>query len=173
MITSIAKLLKVLNSESEPGQISLAFGFSLVAGFLPFFSLPSLLVWLLVLVLRANISAFLLGAAFFSLVAFALDPLFHIVGLSLLTAGALEGLWTALYNSAFWRIQKFNNTVVMGSFISALVLILPLYFLSNLLIRRYRDHVLAWVRKLKIVQSLKATSFYNIYQKVSGWGAAS
>ncbi len=102
-----------------------------------------------------------------------LDPLFHAVGLSLLTAGALEGFWTGLYNTTFWRIQRFNNTVVMGSFVTALALFLPLYLLSNLLIRKYREHVLAWMRKLKIVQAVKASSLYNIYQKVSGWGAAS
>jgi hypothetical protein len=33
MIKMIAKLLKVLNSESDPSQIGLAFSFSMLSGF--------------------------------------------------------------------------------------------------------------------------------------------
>jgi len=168
MLTSLVKLLKVLNSESEPGQISLAFSFSMIAGFLPFFSLPTALVFLIVFLLRVNLSAFFLGTAFFSALAFLLDPLFHRIGLPLLTMGGLEGLWTAMYNTIFWRIQKFNNSVVMGSFVASLVLFVPLVFLSNYLIRTYRDHVLAWVRKLRIMQIIKSSSLFETYQKISG-----
>jgi uncharacterized protein (TIGR03546 family) len=170
MLTSLAKLLKVLNSEAEPGQISLAFSLSMVAGFLPFFSLPSAVVFLIAFLLRVNLSAFFLGTAFFFAVAYFLDPLFHRVGLALLTAGGLEGFWTAMYNSTLWRIQKFNNSVVMGSFVSSLILFVPLVVASNFLIRTYREHVLAWVRKLKIVQIIKSSSFYEMYEKVTGWG---
>jgi uncharacterized protein (TIGR03546 family) len=168
MLTSLVKLLKVLNSESGPGQISLAFSLSMIAGFLPFFSLPAALVFLIAFLLRVNLSAFFLGTAFFSAQAFLFDPVFHRIGLALLTMGGLEGLWTAMYNATFWRIQKFNNSVVMGSFVASLVLFVPLVFLSNYLIRTYRDHVLAWVRKLKIVQIMKSSSLYETYQKISG-----
>lgn len=170
MLTSLAKLLKVLNSEAEPGQISLAFSLSMVAGFLPFVSLPTAAVFLLAFVLRVNLSAFFLGTAFFSGAAYLLDPLFHRLGLALLTLPALNDLWTAMYNSTFWRLQKFNNSVVMGSFVSSLILFVPLVLLSNYLIRTYRDHVLSWVRKLKITQIIKSSSFYETYEKVSGWG---
>ncbi len=125
MLTALAKLLKVLNSETDPGQISLAFCFAMVAGFTPFFSLHNLLVLLLVLVLRVNLSAFSLGTAAFSILAFALDPLFHQVGLAALTAEGLRGLWTTLYNQTLWRVERFNNSVVLGSLIASIVLFLP------------------------------------------------
>ena len=35
MIDAVARLLKVLNSETEPGQISLALCLSMIAGFTP------------------------------------------------------------------------------------------------------------------------------------------
>lgn len=173
MLTSVAKLLKLLNSEAEPGQISLAFSLSMIAGFLPFFSLPTAVVFLVAFVLRVNLSAFFLGTAFFSAAAYLLDPMFHHIGLALLTASGLERLWTALYSSTFWRIQKFNNSVVMGSFAASLILFVPLVMTLNLLIRKYREHVLAWVRKLKIVQIIKSSSFYETYRKVSEWGVRS
>ncbi|MEW6777728.1 MAG: TIGR03546 family protein [Bdellovibrionota bacterium] len=169
MLTALAKLLKVLNSETDPGQISLALCFSMVAGFTPFFALHNLLVLLLVLVLRVNLSAFSLGTAAFSLLAFALDPLFHQVGLAALTAEGLRGLWTALYNQTLWRVERFNNSVVMGSLIVSIVLFVPAYFASNVLIKKYRENILQWVQKTRLMTWLKATKFYGIYEKVQGW----
>jgi len=100
MLTTIAKLLRVLNSEVAPWQISLGFCLALVAGLTPVWSLHNLVVLLLVLLLRVNLSAFLLGWVGFSGVAYMLDPVFHALGLMILTLPGLEGLWTELYNSS-------------------------------------------------------------------------
>jgi len=170
MLRLLANLLRVLNSESDPGQISLAFCFAMAAGLTPFWSLHNLLVLLLVLLIRVNLSALLVGLTVFSGVAYLLDPLFNQIGLAILTADSLEGLWTGLYHSTLWRIERFNNTIVMGSLSFSLVLFIPLYLLSNLGIIRYRAHVLAWVEKTRLMQILKASRFYSLYQSVSGWG---
>lgn len=154
MIRSVYKLLRVISSETEPGQISLGFAFALIAGFTPLLSLHNLLVLFLILVLRVNLSAFFLGLAFFSGVAYLLDPLFHRIGLAVLTAGSLEGLWTALYNSTLWRLERFNNSIVMGSLIVSLLLFVPLYLASNRLILKYREHLLAWVQKTRLIHIL-------------------
>ncbi|MCB9776893.1 MAG: TIGR03546 family protein, partial [Nitrospiraceae bacterium] len=122
MIKLLAKLLRVLNSETEPGQISLGFGLAMIAGLTPLLSLHNLLVLLLVCVLRVNLSAFLLGLALCTGIAYALDPLFHQIGLAVLTAPALEGVWTALYQSVWWRLEHFNNSIVMGSLVFAVML---------------------------------------------------
>lgn len=154
MIRSVYKLLRVISSETEPGQISLGFAFALIAGFTPLLSLHNLLVLFLILVLRVNLSAFFLGLAFFSGVAYLLDPLFHRIGLAVLTTGSLEGLWTALYNSTLWRLERFNNSIVMGSLIVSLLLFVPLYLASNRLILKYREHLLAWVQKTRLIHIL-------------------
>lgn len=169
MIKAIADLLKVLNSETEPGQISLALCLSMIAGFTPAFSFHNLLVLLLVLVLRVNLSAFGLGWAFFSAAAYLLDPLFHRIGLAVLTAPALTGAWTGLYNTTWFRLDRLNNTIVMGSLLFALACFIPGLILFNLLIRRYREHILAWVRKTRLMQAFKATRLFEVYQSVSGW----
>ena len=170
MIKMIANLLKILNSDADPSQISLALGFALISGLLPFFSPLSLLILLIVFLLRVNLSAYLLGTAFFSGVAYLLDPLLHRMGLAVLTAAPLEGLWTTLYNSTIWRIQRFNNSVVMGGLAFGILCFVPLVLLANALIRRYREHVLAWVKKTRLMQAFTASKFYDIYMKVSGWG---
>jgi len=170
MLRTIARLLKALNSETEPGQISLAFCFSMIAGLTPFLSLHNLLVLLVVLLLRVNLSAFILGLVFFSGVAFLCDPVFHRIGLAVLTAGFLEGLWTILYNSTLWRIEGFNNSIVMGSLFVSLLLFVPLYIVSNRAIHRYRKHLLQWVNKTRVMQAFRASKLYHAYQSVSGWG---
>lgn len=169
----LAKFLKVLNSNSEPGEISLALVLAMIAGLTPLWSLHNLLVLLLLLVLRANLSGFVLGLALFSGISYALDPLFHRIGLALLVASPLHDLWTILYNSTFWRLERFNNSIVMGSLIASLVLAPPFYLLANRLIRRYRMHVLAWVKKTRFMQMMTTSKFYRLYHSLSGWGGAS
>ena len=169
MIDAVARLLKVLNSETDPGQISLALCLSMVAGFTPVLAPHNLVVLLLVLVLRVNLSAFGLGWVFFSAVAYILDPLFHRIGLALLTAPALTGVWTGFYNTAWFRLDRLNNTIVMGSLFFSLALFIPGYIVFNQLIRRYREHILSWVRKTRLMQAFKATKLFEVYQSVSGW----
>ena len=170
MIEAIARLLKVMNSESDPAQISLAVCLAMIAGLTPFYSLHNLLVLLLVFLLRVNFSAFLLGWVIFSGTAFLLSPLFHKLGLWVLTLPALEGVWTMLYGQVLWRIEHFNNSIVMGSILLSLLLAIPLFFALNMLIRKYRQHILERIRKLKIVKILKASKFYEIYESATAWG---
>ena len=169
MLRLIAKFLKILNSDADPGQISLAFCFAMVAGLTPLLSLHNLFVLLLVFILRVNLAAFLLGLALFTGVAYLLDPLFHLLGLAVLTAASLEGLWTSLYQSVWWRLEYFNNSIVMGSLVFSVGLFVPVLLLTNLLIRRYRQHVLAWVQKTKIMQMFKASKLYQTYETLSAW----
>jgi len=169
MIQLVAKVLKILNSETNPGQISLALCFAMVAGLGPFVSLPNLLILFGVLILRVNLSTFLLGLAAFSGIAYILDPLFHRLGLAFLTAESLQGLWTTLYNSTFWRFTRFNNSIFMGSLLFSLALFVPLYLLANILIRQYRARVLEWIRKTRIMHAFTASRFFSMYQSASGW----
>jgi uncharacterized protein (TIGR03546 family) len=99
-----------------------------------------------------------------------LTSLFHRIGLAILTAKTLETIWTALYNITIFRLANFNNSIVMGSLIVSLILFVPVFLLSNMLINKYRDHILAWVRKTRIMQILKGSKLFQAYEAVSGWG---
>ena len=170
MLRALAKILKVLNSESEPSQISLALSLALITGFTPLWSLHNVIVVLLALVIRVNLSTFIVGTVVLSGVAYLLDPIFSWIGLTVLTAGFLESIWTALYNIPLFRLAKFNNSIVMGSLLVSLILFLPTFILANVAIVRYREHVLQWVRKSRVVEALTASRFYSLYESVSGWG---
>jgi uncharacterized protein (TIGR03546 family) len=167
MLKIILKFFKVLNSENDPHQISLAFCFAMVAGFTPIFSLHNIIVLLLVLILRINLSGFILGLLVFSGIAYLLDPVFHVLGLFILKAGPLEGLWTTLYGSTIWRLENYNNSITMGSLVVSILLFFPTYIIFNKMITNYRDKVKAFIEKLKIVQALKASKIYSIYQTLS------
>lgn len=168
MLNIIAKFLKILNSEAQPGQISLALAFSMIVGFTPLFSLHNLIVVFLVLLIRTNLTAFLLGLSVFSGLAYLLDPLFHGVGHTLLTSDSLNGLWTSLYNSTLWRLEHFNNTIVMGSVVISLFLFIPFILLANFIIVKYRVCILQWVDKLRFVQLIKGTKLFSLYKSLSG-----
>lgn len=169
MLKLLARTLKVLNSETDPLQISLALVLAMVAALPPVMSVHNLAVLVLVMVLRVNLSSFILGLALFGSAAYLLDPLFHRVGLWLLTADPLVGFWTTLYNTVPGRLERINNTIVAGSLTLSLALALPLLVLFNILIRQYRERVMEMVRKSRLAQALKASRFYGIYSSVSAW----
>lgn len=173
MLKLLAKLLKALNSEASPAQISFGFVLGLIVGLTPLWSLHNVVVVFLLLVLRINVSAFLVSWAVFSAVAYLADPLTESVGEALLTSQGLQAFWTTLYNSDFWRLTHFNNTLTLGSLVTALVLSLPLFFTAKGLIIKYREHVLAWVQRLKVVQLIKASKFWRIYETFSAGGSTS
>lgn len=167
MLTLLAKCFKILNSEADPGQVSLALCFAMVMGFSPLFSVYSLIVLFVVLFIRVNLSAFLLGWAAFSLLGYALDPLFHSLGMGILTSAALETLFTTLYNIPLFRVMAFNNSLVMGSLVCSIVLFVPCFVVFKLLIVRYRTKILAWFEKNKLVQIVKSSKLYAIYEALS------
>ncbi len=167
MLRTLAKLLQVLNSETEPRQITLGLALGMVMGFTPMLTLHNVVVLLLVLVLRVNLSAFLVGIALFSILAYAVDPLFHTLGLSVLQSETLRPIWEDLYNTAWGRLEHFNNTVVMGSLVVSLVMFVPVVFSGNRLVIHYRAHVPGWFKDNRIVTALKGSRFYEIYQSLS------
>jgi len=168
MLRTLARLLRVLNSETHPAQIAGAAALAAIMGLTPLWSLHNLLVVLLVLVLRVNLSTFLVTFALFTGIAYLLDPWFHRLGLLLLTSEALQGGWTALYGTVLGRLSGFNNTVLMGSLVAALAVAIVLYPLVVFLVRRYRETVRAWVARSRLMVFLKANKFYRIYAELRG-----
>lgn len=170
MLKQLAKLLTALNAETAPWQISLAFILGMVMGFTPLLSLHNILVLLLAFILRINFSAFLLAFGFFTGVAYLLDPLFIATGEALLLKPELQGFWTGIYQSDLWRLAHFNHTLTLGSLVVSLAAAVPLFFLFRLLIINYRTHLLAWVRKSHMMQVLKASKLFKLYQATSRVG---
>lgn len=168
MLDMIAKLIKVLNAEVSPTQISLGFAAGLIVGLTPLLSVHNLVLLFFVFLFRVNLSAFFLSWGFFSGIAYLTDPAMDKLGIALLTSNALHELWTSMYAHTFWRVTHFNNTLTLGSLVCSVIIAVPMVFISNFLINNYRLHILAWVKKSKVAQLLKASRLYRTYHALSG-----
>lgn len=168
MLTLFLKVLKALNSDYSPAQISLAVCFGMIVGLTPLGSVHNAIMLLLVLMVRVNLGIFLLSSILFSGSAYLVDPLSESFGFWLLHLAALEGLWTSLYQVSFWRLLEYNNSLVIGSFAVAMLLT-PLVFLgTKVLVVQYRDRVMTWVRKSRFSIWVKSGKLFSAYQKIQG-----
>jgi len=168
MLTLLAKLLNILNSDATPTQIALAIALAMIAGVNSLLSLLGLLAVFLVFVLRVNISAFIGLFAVFGLLSLAFAPVLSAIGEMLLTGDSLQQIFTAFYNQDWFRLFDLNNTLVFGSAVMSLLLFIPTFFLAKTLVIKYRLALMSFVNKFKVVQTLKASKFYQIYQTVKG-----
>src|SRR5437762_2871578 len=86
------------------------------------------------------------------------------IGHRLLLAESLRGLWTSLYNTPIVPLTNFNNTVVLGSLVFAVVFAVPLFFLTRWAIVRYRATIGERVRQSRFYKALMASKAYNVYK---------
>ncbi len=168
MFTFIAKIFKLLNSETDPRQIALAISLALIPALTPVFSIHNLLILLIIALFRVNMMSFILAFIIFKPLSFILSPLTNMIGYATLTSAALEPLWTTMYNIDAVKLTNFNNTHLMGGLVLSLVLFVPLYFIFKKLIIKYREKFMEGLNKLKIVQIIKASKVYSIYTSLKG-----
>jgi uncharacterized protein (TIGR03546 family) len=167
----IRDFIKILRAGQTPNQIAGGFALGAIVGLSPSFTLQGLCVWLVILILDVNLSAALLSFTLFSLVAFILDPLFHQLGYALLVdIEGLKGIWTTLYNAPIAPLTRFYNTVVLGSFVSALILFLPVHFGMKRFVVAYRSQVGARIEKWKIYQIVNRSVVVRWYTKIRDIG---
>ncbi len=166
-----AKLLKILRSAASPGQIAGGFILGMIIGLTPMMSLHNLIVLFLIVILNVNMAMAIFSFGIFSGVAYLLDPLFHSFGYFLLAdLTSLKGFYTSLYNIPVIALSRFNNTVVMGSLVTSIILLIPVYLLTIKGVNYYRENIDPKFQKWKIVQVVKGSKFYSIYEKVKIWG---
>ncbi|MGX5915054.1 TIGR03546 family protein [Aliidiomarina sp. Khilg15.8] len=168
MLTMLARFLKALNSESGPWAIAWAFVLGMIMGLTPLWSLHNLIVLFLALSLRVNFTGFILAWIFFTGIAYLFDPVADYIGEAVLQAQALLPLWQSLYEMPLARLFQFNHTITLGSLLFALLFAPIWLYISYLLVINYRKRVQRWFNKLKIVQALKGTKFFRIYERVQG-----
>jgi uncharacterized protein (TIGR03546 family) len=139
----------------------------MIVGISPTLTLQGIAIWFIILVLDVNLSAALLAFTVFALIAFLADPLFHALGYFLLVdVDALRGFWTWMYNVPIAPLTRFYNTVVMGTFVSGLILFFPVFYGMKRFVIAYRSTIGARVEKWKIYQVLKRNALVTWYTKI-------
>ncbi len=167
----ISKFIKVLRAGESPGLIAGGFTMGFIVGLTPFWTLQNLLILMIVILTKVNLSAVVFSIFLFSFVAYLFDPLFHNLGYFLLAqVEALNGLWTALYNMPIAPFTRFYNTIVAGSLLTALIMAFPVYFLGKNGIVSYRKTLGPKVENSKFVKAVRGTGLYKWYAKIRDMG---
>jgi len=107
----------------------------------------------------------ILSFALFSGIAYILDPLFHSVGYAVLKSDALSGFWVDFFSCPIALMGNLNNSIVMGSLIVSIALMIPLFFFFNRVVVKYREKIQTYMEKFPIFRSLK---IIKVYQTLMG-----
>jgi uncharacterized protein (TIGR03546 family) len=167
----VTNFIKILREGQTPAQVAGGFALGFILGLSPMFTLQGVLIWFIIFVLDVNLSAATFSIGLFALIAYIFDPLFHRFGYFLLVdINGLKGLWTALYNAPIAPLTRFNNTVVMGSFITALILFIPIYIGMKKFVIAYRATIGVKVTQWKIYQIIDRSSLVQWYKRVRSLG---
>jgi uncharacterized protein (TIGR03546 family) len=164
LLKLIQSLIKTLHSDGTPGQVAAGIALGSALGLTPLVNVHNLIVVAFIVVLNVSFGGGMLGWALFVPIGFLLDPVFDSIGRSLLHAPALRGLWTAWYNTPLLPYTNFNNTVVLGSVVSWMVLAVPIFFAARYGVARYRATIGEQVRQSRFYKAVTASQVYNWYR---------
>lgn len=161
----IQSIVKTLHSDGSPAQIAFGLALGTALGLTPLFGLTDLLVLSLLFLLNVSFGSALLGWALAVPAGFALDPLFDRIGHWLLIGSpGLRPFWTSLANTPVVPLTDFNNTVVLGSLVTWLVLFVPMVLFFHWAVVRYRVTIGQKVMGSRLYRAISASKLYNYYR---------
>ncbi len=163
LLKQIFGFIKLLNSETGHNQIAAGVACGFILGMSPLLSLQAFLVFIVIFFFRVQAGAALISAFFFAFAAWIFDPLFHKLGVFVLSAQSLQGVWTTLYNMPLVPLTRFNNSVVMGAGVFAILAFPFVFYISKRLVIRYRVMVVERIKSTKLWKALQTTSLYKWY----------
>ncbi len=163
----ISKLVKLLRSAAAPFQIAGGFTLGMMLGFIGPKTLIAAPVIVCIIVLNVNLASVIFAAVLFRFIAYLIDPLIHSLGYWILVdVEPLRNFWTTLYTIKLVPFTRFNNTVVMGSFIISIILLVPLYIAVKRFIIAYKQKYEPRIQKWKIVQILRSSTLVRWFNRV-------
>ncbi len=147
LLSQLQSIVSALHSKDSPRQLAAGFALGSFVGWVPFNVFYSFTIMAVLYLVNVNLGFGLLGILLTSLLSFGLDPLAGKVGTYVLTQVAwLKPMWSVLYNLPLIPYTRFNNTVMMGSMVLAVLGAIPLYFLILWAVGQYR---LKWKTKIE------------------------
>ena len=136
-----------------------------VLGFSPLLSLQSILVLLVMFIFRIQLGAAFISAFFFQFIAYAFDPVCDALGRWVLEQPNLRPYFEWAYATPFIPFTRFNNSIVMGSGIFALLGAPLIAVVAYYLVKKYRISVMERFKNTKLFKAFKMTAFYRWYAK--------
>ncbi len=167
----ISKFIKAFRAGESPNQIAAGFGVGFLIGIMPLWTIQSIFFIFVLILVNINLAAGTVALLLAKLFAYLLDPIFHDIGYFILTdLSFMQNTWEAIYNIPLGPLSRFNNTVVMGSFVSGIILFFPVFFGMKILVVAYRERLEERMKKWKIVQAIKGSKLFNLYVKIRDIG---
>ena len=154
MLKPIAKLVVAMNGNLGKGQVAAGFAWGVLLGLIPTGNVVWIVLFVASFLFKHHHWSKMLGIAIFKLISGAVAPLVDMAGWEILHIGALQPLFTSLYNMPFVPLTKFNNTLVAGGIVCGLALWLPAFFLVFLIVPLYRNTLAPKIRNSKIVKTI-------------------
>lgn len=167
LVRTLFKLFKVMNSETAAESLAAALALGTFLGFVPLASAQAVLVLLVVLFLRVNVTLTLVTALGTGILARALEPSFHGLGVALLERDGLRGLWTTVEGNALLGATRLTNSVVLGGTVLGLVALPVAGALGLAFVRLYRDRVEGWVLRSRLVGFLRGLRIVQLYRSLT------
>lgn len=172
MLGYFLKLFKTLNSNSHPGEIAHGVALGVIMGMIPKDNALWYILFVLFFFIRINKAIYLLVTLGVSLCIAPLDMMLDSLGYQVLVFEPAIPVYRRLLDIPFVAFTKFNNTVVMGSLVAGLLLYIPVYILSRLLVKFWRvvlapkitaSRVWVGIKKLPLIEKIISKS-----QEISG-----
>lgn len=138
MFKYIKSFFKSLNANAHPGDIAHAVSMGLILALVPRGNLLWIALFVLFIFVRINKGVFFISLILLSLCIPFLDVLVERTGYAILSLSFLQRWYEILYHIPFVGLTRFNNTMVAGALVIAVVFYIPVYLLFRVLVVQYR-----------------------------------
>jgi uncharacterized protein (TIGR03546 family) len=165
LLKAIAKLILALNGNVKTSQIAAGLAWGVPLGLIP----AGNIFWIVLFIVTFFFKHNHWSKIFFMLIVKLLSPLFIYqldnFGWFVLHFEKLVPFFTTLYNMPLVPFTKFNNTLVMGGIVGGVILWLPVFIISTILIHAYRNTIAPLIRNSKIVKAIGKFPLLKMFDK--------
>ena len=141
MIKYVTSFFRAINANAHPGDIAHAVALGLFLAILPKNNLTFTFLFFLSIFIRINKGAFFIAFILFGFVTPFMDVLINNIGFWAVQLSFLRPIFIALENIPFVALFKLSNTMVLGGIIWGLILYIPLYILTRIIIAKDRKYM--------------------------------
>ncbi len=166
ILKQLIKLIQLLHTDEGTASLALGFSLALLPAFAGFASVLGLLTLLLVIFFRIQMGAYFLGYFFFSLVSLLLLRPMNSLGYQILTSASLKPIWLSASKWPLMHWLNFNNTLVVGGQIYALIALPFVFIFLKKIIQKYKTTVVVRFRNTKFYRFFERSSLIIKYNNV-------
>ena len=141
MIKYVTSFFRAINANAHPGDIAHAVALGLFLAILPKNHLTFTFLFFLSIFIRINKGAFFISFILFGFVTPFMDIIINNIGFWSVQLSFLRPIFIALENIPFIALFKLSNTMVLGGIIWGLILYIPVYILTRIIIAKYRKYM--------------------------------